>query len=337
MMTTLLFTTALSLTYAQSADAAATSAEPAQAEPAQAEPAQADPTHAELVAYFVERGASPEEANDRANTALSDLAFERSLTYRQGDITLADGRVTLHVPATFSYLSPADADKVLVAWGNPPGGGGEGLLIPANVSPFAEEAWIAVLTYTEDGHVEDDDASEIDYDELLEEMRADIAAERDARLKAGYGTVELLGWAESPRYDAVGRRLYWAKHLRFNGDSESINYDVRVLGRRGVLSMSAVASPTQLNLVKGAMEQVLTFAEFNDGHRYADFDPDIDEVAAYGIGALVAGKLATKAGVFKGLLALLVAGKKAIPLALVALAAGVKSLFSRRNGGDGET
>ncbi|MEY3213419.1 MAG: hypothetical protein RIT28_3900 [Pseudomonadota bacterium] len=339
MMTMLLSAMALSITFAQSADAVA---EPTQAEAAAADATAAEaapaapPTREELVAFFMEQGETAEQAAESADVTLSRLALESSLTYRQGDISLAQGRVTLSVPSDFRYLGPADADKVLVAWGNPPSGGGEGLLLPADIGPFETESWAVILTYTEDGHVEDDDASEIDYDELLEEMREEIADNREARLKAGYGTVELLGWAEAPRYDPVGRRLYWAKHLRFNETAESINYDVRVLGRRGVLSMSAVASPAQLALVKVAMEQVLTFAEFNDGHRYADFDPDLDEVAAYGIGALVAGKLATKAGLFKGLLAILVAGKKAIPLALVALAAGLKNLFSRRGGDNTE-
>jgi hypothetical protein len=45
--------------------------------------------------------------------------------------------------------------------------------------------------------------------------------------------------------------------------------------------------------------------DFNQGHRYAEFDPDMDEVAAYGIGALIAGKLAAKAGLFATLLILL--------------------------------
>jgi uncharacterized membrane-anchored protein len=50
-------------------------------------------------------------------------------------------------------------------------------------------------------------------------------------------------------------------------------------------------------------------------------------VAAYGIGALVAGKLAAKAGLFKGLIALLIASKKFLIIGVVALAAGVKALF----------
>lgn len=332
MMTMLLSMLALTLSFAQSADPAPSVEIDPSAELAEAK----EPTRDELIAGFLERGATAEAAAELADLTLSARALERSLTYRQGDVPLVDGRLTLHVPESFRYLGPADADKVLVAWGNPPGGGGAGLLVPANVGVMAPESWAVVLSYTEDGHIEDDDAEDIDYDELLEEMRADIAARREDRIKAGYGTVELLGWAEPPRYDATARRLYWAKHLRFNDQDETLNYDVRLLGRRGVLSMSAVASVAQLETVKVAMEQVLTFAEFNEGHRYADFDPELDEVAAYGVGALVAGKLASKAGLFKGFMALLVAGKKVIPLAIVALGAWLKSLFSSRRGGDDE-
>ena len=60
------------------------------------------------------------------------------------------------------------------------------------------------------------------------------------------------------------------------------------------------------------MADVIAFTNFNEGNRYEDFDPELDKVAAYGIGALVAGKVAAKAGLFKGLFALLLAGKKFI-------------------------
>lgn len=46
----------------------------------------------------------------------------------------------------------------------------------------------------------------------------------------------------------------------------------------------------------------MTMAAFNEGHRYEDFDSSVDKVAAYGIGALVADKVATKTGILAGLL-----------------------------------
>jgi len=53
-------------------------------------------------------------------------------------------------------------------------------------------------------------------------------------------------------------------------------------------------------------------------------------VAAYGIGGLIAGKLALKAGLFKGLLVALVAAKKAVLIALVAIGAFLTKLFKRK-------
>ena len=68
-------------------------------------------------------------------------------------------------------------------------------------------------------------------------------------------------------------------------------------------------------------------AEFGKGNRYQDFDSSSDHLAANGIGGLIAGKLALKAGLFKGLIALLVAGKKVLIVALVGIAAFVRRLF----------
>ena len=62
-----------------------------------------------------------------------------SLDRRQGEVKLADGVATLNVPENFYYLSPEDAEKILVqAWGNLPGTGQDtlGMLLPTEASPF---------------------------------------------------------------------------------------------------------------------------------------------------------------------------------------------------------
>ena len=61
--------------------------------------------------------------------------------------------------------------------------------------------------------------------------------------------------------------------------------------------------------------------EFNEGHRYAEFDPKIDKVAAYGIAGLVAGSLLAKGGMLKVILAAIIAGKKFVILGVVAIRA----------------
>ena len=174
---------------------------------------------------------------------------------------------------------------MLVAWGNPPGQDNIGMLFPAKHTPFDEGTWAVTISYEDDGHVSDADAAGIDYSQLLNEMRSDIRAGNPERESDGYPPIELVGWAEPPRYDASSRKLYWAKELRFgDSDDSTLNYEIRALGRTGVLSMTFIADTAQLGEINHRRESVLHMAEFNPGKRYEDFDSNIDEVAAYGIG-----------------------------------------------------
>ena len=54
----------------------------------------------------------------------------------------------------------------------------------------------------------------------------------------------------------------------------------------------------QKSLMDSQLNSVLAIAQFDQGSRYQDFDPSVDEVAAYGIGVLIAGKVLAKIGFF---------------------------------------
>ncbi len=258
--------------------------------------------------------------------------IEAQLRYQTGRVTLSRGLATLDLPADFRYLDPQETAIVLRAWGNPPGRETLGMLVPAGVHVLTPEGWGVIISFSEDGYVKDDDAGKIDYRELLKTMQQATREANPERAKAGYATVELVGWAEPPRYDSVAHKLYWAKDLKFTDDSaHTLNYNIRVLGRRGVLVLNAVASMDRLASVKRDMAKVMGFVEFNGGHRYADFIPGTDKVAEYGIAALIAGGLAAKAGLFKVLLGALIALKKFIALGLVAAAAFLRKLFGRKS------
>jgi len=152
------------------------------------------------------------------------------------------------------------------------------------------------------------------------------------RLDAGYEAIQLIGWAAPPHYDSSDKKLYWARELKFGNEEENIlNYNIRVLGRKGVLVLNAVAGMSQLATVETGMQEVLAITDFNTGHRYADFNPDVDKVAAYGIGALVAGKLAANAGLFAKLGVLLLVLKKYIVLIVIAIGAVLSHLFKRKS------
>ena len=257
--------------------------------------------------------------------------FEAQLDFRRGRVELPGDVASLDVPENFRYLSPEQADRILVeAWGNPPGTKTLGMLFPSDVSPLAADGWGVVITYRDEGHVDDSDAAGIDYDELLKQMKEDAETDNKERAKEGYEPASLVGWATMPHYDAASHKLYWARELSFpSADEHTLNYDIRVLGREGVLSFNAVAGMSQLAEIEGRMKEVMSFADFRAGQRYADYKPNTDRTAAYGIGALVAGKVAAKAGLFKLLFAALVAGKKFVLLVLAGVAGVVAKLFRR--------
>jgi uncharacterized membrane-anchored protein len=266
------------------------------------------------------------------------IALLKGLKYQQGDIDLRGGLARLSVPKEFNYLGPDDAETVLVKlWGNPPSEVKPlGLLIPAGMTPVSSNCWVVTIDYDEGGYVKDDDAGKINYDDLLKKMQKGVAEGNKARKEKGYPTVELLGWAAPPHYDAATHKLYWAKQLKFEGESaDTLNYSIRMLGRKGVMELNAIASMDQLGEIDAQTPQILGMVDFKEGSRYADFDPKVDKVAKYGIATLVAGgalAAAAKLGLLKGLWVFILAAKKFIIIAVVAIAAFFKRLFKRGGG-----
>lgn len=224
-------------------------------------------------------------------------ALDSTFNYMTGEITLDGGIATVNVPEGFTYLNGEESERVLTEiWGNPPGGSTLGMLFPEGSTP-AFSTWAIDIYFEEMGYVEDDDAGEIDYTELLEQLQEETREASDARAAQGYERVALIGWAAEPYYDAVNKKLHWAKELKFGEDEDhSLNYNIRILGRKGVLVLNAIGDMGDLEDINSQLENVLNSVNFEEGNRYADFDPSIDEIAAVGIGGLIAGKVLAKAG-----------------------------------------
>ena len=260
-----------------------------------------------------------------------------SLHPATGDIAIAPAHAHLALRPGYAFLGPQDAQRVLnQLWGNPPDHDVLGMVLPST-DPHVlldPKQWAVVVTYVDDGYVSDADASSIDYDDILADMQKATRDENPERRKQGYPDVELIGWAEPPHYDAISHKLYWARDLVFsqNGHSvHSLNYDIRVLGRKGYLSLNAVAPKDQLAQVRADMPEVLAMTEFDAGQRYTDYDDRTDKLAAYGIGALVAGGIAAKAGLFAKLGVLLLAMKKFVVVIIAAIAGLFRKLFRRKS------
>lgn len=248
-------------------------------------------------------------------------SLNKALKYQKGEIKLKDIAI-LNVPENFKFLDKVQSKKVLEdLWGNPPDETILGMLFPEWGGPLNDSSYAFAITFDEMGYVKDDDAKDMDYNKLLKEIRADEPEINKERAKEGYESIHMVGWAQKPYYDNERKVLHWAKALQF-GDAEqnTLNYDVRVLGRKGVLSLNAIANIEYLDMVKQDIPEVLSMASFTPGNRYEDFNSSTDEIAAYTVGGLVAGKVLAKTGFF----ALLLKGWKFILIGIVAIGGAIK-------------
>lgn len=226
--------------------------------------------------------------------------IENSLEYETGVIALQSGNANITVPKGFRYLNAEQSKYVLSElWGNPVDSSVLGLLVPEDRGVLATNSWVFTISYEEIGYVKDDDAADIDYDDLLKEQQKEFEDANPSREAEGYPPIQFIGWAAKPYYDEDKKVLHWAKELKFGSDSlTTLNYNLRVLGKKGVFVLNAIASMSELVEVEPTVNNVLASVEFEKGNTYFDFDPEVDQVAAWTVGGLVAGKILAKIGFF---------------------------------------
>ncbi|MBR9921648.1 MAG: DUF2167 domain-containing protein [Bacteroidetes bacterium] len=263
-------------------------------------------------------------------------SLESTFNYEYGQVEIGDGLATINVPEGFKYLNGEGGEIILTEfWGNPPTHPDNlslGMLMPADRSPMDDEVYAINITFVREGFVDDSDAAKIDFDELLETLKEDTQIESEQQVEMGYEAVELVGWAQAPFYDQENKKLHWALDLVFGDtDYHTLNYNIRILGRRGFLRLNVIGGMESLPEVNENIERLLSSVSFQEGHRYEDFDSNVDEIAAYGIGGLIAGKVLLKAGLFAKLGIFLAKAWKLIALGVVAAVAGVRRFMGGRN------
>jgi uncharacterized membrane-anchored protein len=254
-------------------------------------------------------------------------SIENTLKYTRGTIELKDGVGKMIVPEGFKYLDIPQAEKVLYDfWGNPRGSNSTlGLLLPEKMGVFSDSGYVFNIQFDAIGFVKDDDADKINYDELLTELQKETEEANKERTEAGFEAIHFTGWASKPFYDKEKKILHWAKEIKF-GESEvnTLNYNIRILGRKGVLVMNAISTMPNLDIVKKDIPKVCDIVQFSEGGKYSDFDPKVDEVAAWSIGGLVAGKILAKVGFF----AVILKFWKIIALAVFGAFTALKAFFT---------
>lgn len=225
----------------------------------------------------------------------------------------------MQISEDYVYLDADGTKRLMELTQNPVSG-----LEMAAVAPVSGEAgWFLVFEFEKVGYVPDDEKDSLDPDAMLATIRQSTEAANEERRARGWGTMQIVGWHETPHYDTRTNNLRWA----ITGESDgqrNINRIVKLLGRRGAMTVTLVSSPDELVAAIPAVETLLAGYRFKPGHTYAEYVPGTDQLASYGLTALVVGG-AGAALVKSGLLAKL---WKPIAIGLVALGAGIKRLLT---------
>jgi uncharacterized membrane-anchored protein len=182
-----------------------------------------------------------------------------------------------------------------------------------------------VFEWSEIGYVKDDEKDELDAAVMLASIREATAAGNEERTRRGWPTMEIVGWQQEPHYDTASNHLTWAIVGASEGH-QTINRMVKLLGRKGVMTVTLVAAPEEIATASAQVDGLLGGYRFRPGNTYAEFLPGKDSVAELGLKGLIlggAGAALIKSGLLAKFWKVIVAG-------VVGLGAGISRLFGRK-------
>ena len=247
-----------------------------------------------------------------------------SIGWKDGPTTGDIQHATITVPEGAMFADGPGARKYLELNHNPTSGEELGMVAAKDLS------WFVIFDFSDIGFVKDDEKEDIDADAILESLREGTAEANKIRKERGWDTVTVDGWASPPRYEPTTHNLEWATRLKNDKTgNKSINHDIRMLGRSGVMNAGLVVSPDNYQQTLPNTRKMLEGFTFKEGKRYSEFKPG-DKIAKVGlIGLMTGGAVAVAAKT--GILAKL--GKGAIKLIAIAVAGvggALAKLFGRK-------
>jgi uncharacterized membrane-anchored protein len=229
------------------------------------------------------------------------------------------------VPAGYIFTDGEGTRIMLESMGNIPSRTELGFLAPTSL------VWFATFRFADAGYVKDDEKDKLDADKILKSIKQGTEEANKERKSRGWPAVHVVGWEHKPAYDPETHNLGWA----IRGESEGqpiINFNTRILGRKGFMSINLVAEPDKLSKSLPEFKGLLANFDYISGERYAEFRSG-DKIAEYGLAALIAGGAAAgaaKLGLFTWLAVFLKKAWKLVIVAFVAIGTFLKRLVTGR-------
>jgi uncharacterized membrane-anchored protein len=183
-------------------------------------------------------------------------------TARLGDIA------EIQVPDGYLFADGSGARKFMELTHNPATGDELGLIVPRS----EQEEWYVLFEFDDVGYVKDDDKASLDATALLTSIQKATERSNEERQRRGWKAFHVTGWYTAPYYDSATNDLTWAVTGAEDNDlNPSINYSIRVLGRRGTMNVDLVLDPKDLGGVEPRFKTLMGGLRFTGGNRYTDF------------------------------------------------------------------
>ncbi len=184
----------------------------------------------------------------------------------------------IEIPNGYRLIGKEGARVLLERTRNPVPQGLIGILAPESGQ------WWVVLEYAQIGYLKDADKQSLDATTILKAVQSHAADENQKREVQGFAPVVTVEWDRSPVYDAANHSLEWAFQAGTQ-TARTINYTVLLLGRSGVLEITAV-QPYRADMDLAPIKQLAGNISFKKGQGYADYQSG-DMVASISLPGLI--------------------------------------------------
>jgi len=235
-------------------------------------------------------------------------------------VDVGDQLATFKVPDQLVYLNKEDTITVQKQFASS--------REIASVYPTSDqENWYVVIEYDEVGHIMDDEQNDIDKDAILKSYKE--GTEEHNKERKPEEQIHVVGWDVPPSYNAKTHTLQWSMLAEDNQKNPIINYNLRLLTRKGYVSFILVSDPATLAKDKKILtEQILPQFQLKEGNRYSDYDASTDKLADYGLTGLVLGGLGLAVAKKVGFLALILIFLKKAWIVVVLVLGGIFKVVS---------
>ncbi len=231
-----------------------------------------------------------------ANDEDAAAKLYKTIQWTEGPATVDLGTMgKLTVPPGYRFANSEGARTWSQITQNPPSNEIGVLTPPVEVLADSARSWFVLFNYDAVGYVKDNeslDSSTID--QILDQIKTATNKGNEERASHGWPSLTIQGWAQRPFYEPTNQHLTWAISAVDSGGAGVVNYQSRVLGRRGVMRVTMVLAPALVASNTPIYNNIVSGISFNPGDTYQEFRAG-DKVAEYGLIGLISGGAAVAA------------------------------------------